>query len=352
MAPVNLKTTPADTVLPDASSGDPNLLSIFSSNPLILWGVFLTACVLLTALAYGAVLLRRRARKSPPKDVEGGVVVGAGKSSGEVFSAGLKSLVSFPKATPSTLNIQDAKVATEVDIKGTLEPSDSETIRNVLANGPIAWKPYVLKKEQFDGRDSSSSDDSAASETDITDGIEKKASDSAPLVDAIVPVVPSMIRITTCPFRRVPDPNFHDDIPLSPVVTKYDPRMDHLRVPKVNRFGRAVLPDKRRSYRFSITAKDHVLGISAGGKRNAVNRCNESRPLSVIVPPQRSTETPTKVGKQLIYASSSGAKLKPAGRHGQNRPLAIVPPAKESKTIQANKADTVKNVLRRALHFG
>lgn len=99
MAPIFPKVIPTEGGAPDPSTGDPSVFTILGSNPLVLWSAFFVGGLVIAALAYLVVVLLRRTRKDPPKDVEGAISVEAGNPGCVPMSARAKSLFIPAKTT-------------------------------------------------------------------------------------------------------------------------------------------------------------------------------------------------------------------------------------------------------------
>lgn len=157
-------------------------------------------------------------------------------------------------------DLTKAKKIHDFKSKGSLGPSDSQLIRDILVDGnPIPWLPYtpstITATDDVDDTLASLGIASADSEADITDIVSSylTAPDAATkMVGPVVPVVPNIL-ISLCTTRGgVMDLNFLD----SPVVIPHNPAVDPRNAP--TRFD---FSGSRRTVRSNATGKQFVLGL-------------------------------------------------------------------------------------------
>lgn len=118
----------------------------------------------------------------------------------------------------------------DVESKATLEPSDSEIIRGILANGPIPWVSYEHKKLSGDNNSTTpiSAGDSAPG---VTDKTEEEATDSGTSVHVVDIIVPTVV-ITPCQsLEAIADVPLQAAPPASPFVGQHNPGLEYLQLP-------------------------------------------------------------------------------------------------------------------------
>ncbi|TCD60694.1 hypothetical protein EIP91_009661 [Steccherinum ochraceum] len=228
MAPTFSRIIPTEAVLPGTSTGGQTLLSLLGSNPLVLLSVFFGACLLVAALAYLTVLLYRRTRKPAPKDVESAVVDEAGKA--DRATSRIMSFATSAKTGTNNVEVLEPAPVKVLESKATLEPSESQMIRDVLVNGPILWMPYVHKKLSGSSISNILPFDSRSAPGVVNSIQEEKASESSLTEDAINLVVPTMI-ITPCRSTESVKNSDLNGAPPASLVCQSSFTVDYLQVP-------------------------------------------------------------------------------------------------------------------------
>ncbi|THH13083.1 hypothetical protein EUX98_g9760 [Antrodiella citrinella] len=257
----------------------------------------------MTGIAYLLTLVLRRYLKPAPKEDPEALKSESAAAPKSLFKMATKLSVDMSakfkpvlEKVKATTPVTEKPFVEDIESKGSLEPSDSEVIRDILANGAIPWVIYDPKAKVDNAVTTSPSTDETATasgettEADITDKSHTTTLTLSESVNMgpIVHLVPDILISPCFSVQNFADVNFHGALPDSPVVVQpFSPATDYLQIP-IPTSSRSKASESSISGLIvsAVTGKQFMLGILPLGKRKALGhsagRVGQTRPFVVV----------------------------------------------------------------------